>query len=232
MEAKEELVHALGSVDLTFNKVVTDESDLLACCCYFGTHGGIAAAAKAVSGNPVKNYYGDTREPEAVEVRDLSDEIRRIVRTKLLNPKWIEGMKRHGYKGAGDISKRVGRVYGWDSTTGEVDDWIFDDIARTFALDEDNRAFFEEHNPWALEEIGRRLLEAASRGIWEADPQVLMDLKETYLEIESWIEDRMDGVTGDFQGGSVDIVTASEVGSWDEALSDVRRVMDRARSAR
>jgi cobaltochelatase CobN len=232
MEAKEELVHALGSVDLTFNKVVTDESDLLACCCYFGTHGGIAAAAKAVSGNPVRNYYGDTREPEAVEVRDLSDEIRRIVRTKLLNPKWIEGMKRHGYKGAGDISKRVGRVYGWDSTTGEVDDWIFDDIARTFALDEDNRAFFEEHNPWALEEIGRRLLEAASRGIWEADPQVLMDLKETYLEIESWIEDRMDGVSGDFQGGSVDIVTASEVGAWDDALSDVRRVMDRARSAR
>jgi cobaltochelatase CobN len=232
LEAKEELVNALGTVDLTFNKVVTDESDLLACCCYFGTHGGIAAAAKAVSGNPVRNYYGDTREPEAVDVRDLSDEIRRIVRTKLLNPKWIEGMKRHGYKGAGDISKRVGRVYGWESTTGEVDDWIFDDIARTFALDDENRAFFEEHNPWALEEIGRRLLEAASRGLWQADPQVLMDLKETYLEIESWIEDRMDGVTGDFQGGSVDIITAGEVGVWDEALTDVRRVMERARSSR
>lgn len=230
--AQDALVNALRTVDVTFNKVVTDESDLLACCCYFGTHGGMAAAAKAVSGNPVRNYFGDTREPEQVEVRDLSEEIRRIVRSKLLNPRWVEGMKRHGYKGAGDISKRVGRVYGWESTTGEVDDWIFDDIARTFALDPENRAFFEEHNPWALEEIGRRLLEAASRGLWEADPQVLQDLRETYLEIESWIEDRMDGMTGDFQGGAVDIIGADEVASWGADLEGVRQKMARARAAR
>lgn len=227
--AQDALINALRTVDVTFNKVVTDESDLLACCCYYGTHGGMSAAAKAVSGNPIRNYYGDTREPTHVEVRDLADEIRRIVRTKLLNPRWVEGMKRHGYKGAGDISKRVGRVYGWESTTGEVDDWIFDDIARTFALDPENRAFFEEHNPWALEEIGRRLLEASSRGLWEANPDVLQDLKETYLEIESWIEDRMDGITGEFQGGSVDIITADEVAAWGGNLKDVREKMARAR---
>ncbi|MEW5763302.1 MAG: cobaltochelatase subunit CobN, partial [Bacillota bacterium] len=154
-EAFKQLQANLKTVDVTYNKVVSDEYDLFGCCCYFGTHGGMTAAARVASGKEVRTYYGDTREPEHVEVRTLADEIRRVVRTKLLNPKWIEGQKRHGYKGAGDISKRIGRVYGWEASTREVDDWIFDDITRTFVLNEENRKFFEEHNPWALEEIAR-----------------------------------------------------------------------------
>ena len=217
-----ELAENLRTVDVTYNKVVTDEYDLFGCCCYFGTHGGMTAAARYISGKPVRTYYGDTREPEHVEVRDMADEVRRVVRTKLLNPQWIEGMKRHGYKGAGDISKRVGRVYGWEATTQEVDDWIFDDIAKTFVLDKENREFFEEHNPWALEEVGRRLLEAESRGLWEADPEVLEQLKEHYLEIEGWIEDRMGDVTGEFQGGAVDIMTSEDVGNWGEMMQEVK----------
>ncbi|GAW92115.1 cobaltochelatase subunit CobN, partial [Calderihabitans maritimus] len=202
-EAFRQLQASLKTVDVTYNKVVTDEYDLFGCCCYFGTHGGLTAAARVASGKDVKTYYGDTREPEHVEVRTLADEIRRVVRTKLLNPKWIEGQKRHGYKGAGDISKRIGRVYGWEATTQEVDDWIFDDITRTFILDEENRKFFEEHNPWAMEEIARRLLEAHQRGLWNADLEVLEGLKEFYLEIEGWIEEKMGEVKGDFQGGAI-----------------------------
>ncbi len=221
-ESQKQLIHSLKTVDVTFNKVVTDESDLFGCCCYFGTHGGMTAAARSISGKEVRTYYGDTREPENVEVRDLADEVRRVVRTKLLNPRWIDGMKRHGYKGAGDISKRVGRVYGWESTTQEVDDWIFDDIAKTFVLDEENRKFFEENNPWALEEIGRRLLEANERGLWNADPEVLEELKSYYLEIEGWIEDRMGEVSGDFQGGSVDILTPEDVENWGAMMTEVK----------
>lgn len=225
------LVHSLKTVDVTYNKVVTDEKDMFGCCCYFGTHGGLTAAARTVSGHPVRTYYGDTREPEHVHVRDLSDEVRRVVRTKLLNPTWIEGMKRHGYKGAGDISKRVGRVYGWEATTGEVDDRIFDDITRTFVLNEENRTFFEENNPWALEEIGRRLLEAESRGLWNADPEVLEELKDRYLEVEGWIEERMGDVTGDFQGGSVDILTSEDVSNWGEMMDQVKRKIEEAGTA-
>ncbi|MDI6795029.1 MAG: cobaltochelatase subunit CobN, partial [bacterium] len=125
-EKHRQLADNLKTVDITYNKVVSDEHDLFGCCCYFGTHGGMTAAARNLSGKEVKTYYGDTRETEHVEVRDMADEVRRVVRTKLLNPKWIEGMKQHGYKGAGDISKRIGRVYGWEATTQEVDDWIFD----------------------------------------------------------------------------------------------------------
>jgi cobaltochelatase CobN len=225
-----QLVKQLKSVDLTFNKVVSDEYDLLGCCCYFATQGGMSAAARHVSGKDVKNYYGDTRDPEHVSVRDLADELKRVVRTRLLNPKWIEGMKRHGYKGAGDISKRVGRVYGWEATTGEVDDWVFDDIAKTFILDDENRKFFQENNPWALEEIGRRLLEAYNRELWKADESVLEELKERYLETESCIEEKMDGVTGEFQGGAVDVFNAEEVADWDRRLEDVRNALKELKS--
>ncbi|MGB5156946.1 cobaltochelatase subunit CobN [Desulfobacterium sp. N47] len=228
-ESQKELIHSLKSVDVTFNKVVTDEYDLFGCCCYYGTHGGMTAAARNISGKAVKSYYGDTREPENVSVGDLADEIRRVVRTKLLNPKWIEGMKRHGYKGAGDISSRVGRVYGWEATTQEVDDWIFDDIAKTFMLDKENREFFEKNNPWALEEIGRRLLEAESRGLWTADSEVLESLKERYLEIEGCIEEGMGDIKGDFQGGSVDILTTEDVANWDVMMTEVKTKMTAAR---
>ncbi|MDK2888919.1 MAG: cobaltochelatase CobN [Thermoanaerobacter sp.] len=221
-EAFRQLQASLKTVDVTYNKVVTDEYDLFGCCCYFGTHGGMTAAARVASGKEVRTYYGDTREPEHVEVRTLADEIRRVVRTKLLNPKWIEGQKRHGYKGAGDISKRIGRVYGWEATTQEVDDWIFDDITRTFILDEENRRFFEEHNPWALEEIARRLLEAHQRGLWNADPEVLEGLKEHYLEIEGWLEERMGDIKGDFQGGAIDILTAEEVADWGAKMREIK----------
>jgi magnesium chelatase, H subunit len=217
--AHPQLASSLSTVSLTFNKVFTDEKDLLGCCCYFGNHGGLTVAARQYSGKEVKAYYGDTREPEHVEVRDLSDEIRRVVRTKLLNPKWIDGMKEHGYKGAADMMKRIQRVYGWEASTREVDDWIFDDIAQTFVNDDEMREFFEENNPYALEEIARRLLEAEQRGLWDANEQVLEDLKKKYLEIESWMEDQV--TEGDFQGGNIDIMTSQDIAAWGAPMEDL-----------
>lgn len=218
-DAHELLAANLSTVSVTFNKVQSDEHDLLGCCCYFGTHGGFTAAARHYSGNNVKPYYGDTREPEHVEVRDLADEIRRVVRTKLLNPKWIEAMKAHGYKGASDIMKRVTRVYGWSASTQEVDNWIFNDIASTFVNNKEMREFFEKNNPHALEEITRRLLEANQRSLWDADQQVLNELKKNYLEIESWMEDQAGG--GDFQGGNVNIYGQEDVADWDNSMREI-----------
>jgi cobaltochelatase CobN len=222
-EAHTQLASSLKTVDATFNKVVSDEYDLLGCCCYFGVHGGLTAAAKQASGKDVRVYFGDTREPQHVEVREMADEMRRVVRTSLLNPKWIEGMKQHGYKGAQDISKRVGRVYGWEASTQEVDDWIFDDITKTFVLDEEMRRFFEENNPYALEEMARRLLEAQSRGLWNPDPELLEELKNSYLEIESWMEELAG--EGEFQGGSVDIMSFEDVPEWDKKMQEIRKIL-------
>lgn len=222
-EAHTQLASNLKTVDATFNKVVSDEYDLLGCCCYYGVHGGLTAAAKQASGKDVRVYFGDTREPQHVEVRDMADELRRVVRARLLNPKWIEGMKQHGYKGAQDISKRVGRVYGWEASTQEVDDWIFDDITKAFVLDEEMRRFFEENNPYALEEMSRRLLEAQSRGLWDPDPKLLEELKKSYLEIESWMEELAG--EGEFQGGAVDIISSEDVPDWDAKMKEIRKIL-------
>ena len=217
--AHEQFDEQLKTVGLTFNKTATDEYDLIGCCCYFGAHGGLTVAAREASGHDIPVYYGDTREADSIEVRTLAEEITRVVRTKLLNPKYIEALKKHGYAGASEITKRVGRVYGWDATTDEVEDWVFDDIARTFLLDPDMKRFFEEENPWGLEEIGRRLLEANQRGLWDADPEVLEGVRSTYLEVEGWLEDERGDSGGAVQGGAVDVFTPDDVAAWKELMA-------------
>ena len=218
----EEFKSSLSTVDITYNKIVSDAHDLLGCCTYFSTHGGMTAAAKKVSNKEVKSYYGDTREVTTVEVRNLSDEIERVVKGKLLNPKWIEGQKRHGYRGASDISQIVGRVYGWDATTDEVDDRLFDGITETFVFDDANREFFKENNPWALEEIERRLIEAYERELWETDDETIENLKEYYLETEGWIEENIGDMGGDYQGGSIDIVDFAEADFIKKNLNSIK----------
>ncbi len=204
----------LKTVDMTFNKTVSDEYDLTGCCAYFGAHGGMINAARVLSGKNIANYYGDTREQDRVSVRTLTEEMRRIARGKVLNPQWIEGMKEHGYRGASEIGKRVGRFYGWQATAKAVDDSVFDDITRTFMMNQENRKFFEANNPWALEEMARRLIEAAERGLWNPAPDVKEALKDLYSEIEGWIEEKMGDMKGDFQGGNIEIMAAEDIQAW------------------
>ncbi len=183
----------------------------------------MTAAAREVSGKEVSAYYGDTRNTSRVEVRTLAEELRRVVRTKLLNPQYIDGLKEHGYAGAAELSKRAGRVFGWDATTGEVDDRIFDDIARTFLLDAKNREFFRDHNIFAMEEMARRLIEAHARGMWQADGEVLEGLRAVYLQIEGDLEDEMGTSPADRQGGSVEVFTPDEMKAWKEQVSHLKR---------
>ena len=210
-EAMGVLQKNLSTVELTYDKVMSDEHDLLGCCCYFANHGGMTAAAKNLSGSDVRTYYGDSRETTSVEVRTLGEEISRVVTGKLLNPKWIEGQKRAGYQGAGDISKRVGRVYGWDATTDAVDDRIFDDITKTFVANEENRRFFMENNPWALEEMSRRLLEANDRGLWNPEDGLLEEIQDAYLELEGFLEEDMGDQAGEFQGSAIEITPKDQM---------------------
>ncbi len=219
--AHKSLKENLASVKASFNKTVTDEYDLTGCCCYFGAHGGMINAAQVVSGKEIRNYYGDTREQGEATVRTLTEEVRRVARAKILNPKWIAGMKEHGYKGAAEIGKRVGRLYGWQATARTVDQSIFDDVTRTFLMNEENRKFFQEQNPWAMEEMGRRLIEAMERGLWDPSPDVKDALKRLYLEVEGWIEEKMDGMEGEFQGGAIDVMTEEEVEGWKKRMEEV-----------
>lgn len=203
----------LSTVEAVFHKLETDESDPLGCC-YYDFQGGMTSAAEVLSGRGPRVLWGDTRDPEHPQVRDMEDEVERVARTKLLNPDWIEGMKRHGYKGAADMAHKVSAAYGWDATAGVVPDWVFDEAARTYVLDEGMNAFFREHNLHALEEMARRLLEAEQRGLWKADPEVLEGLRSRYLEIEGWMEESVGEAEGERQGGSVDVLTKEDVEAW------------------
>jgi len=147
----------------------------------------------------------------------MKEEIERIVRTRLLNPKWLEGMMRHGYKGAGDISSRVVHLYGWDAAAGVVEDWMYDEIHRRIVLG--MKDWFMDHNPHALEEVARRLLEANRRGMWDADEETIQELRSIYLELEGTLEDEVR--TGDFQGGDVNVVSYRRMeGRGDGAQGD------------
>jgi cobaltochelatase CobN len=212
-KAQEGFARRLSTVQAVFHKLETDESDPLGCC-YYDFQGGMVSAAKVLSGESPQVLWGDTRDPGHPQVRDMKDEIERVVRTKVLNPEWIEGMKRHGYKGASEMAHKVSAAYGWDATSDVVQDWIFDDITRTYVLDDAMRDFFRENNLWALEEMSRRLLEAEQRGVWKADPEILKNLREKYLEVEGWMEDAAGDVPGERQGNSVDILTRDAVEEW------------------
>lgn len=207
--AREELESNLKRLTVTYDKWDSDEYDILECCHIYGSHGGFTIAAKVLSGNDVNVYFADTHDPERPQIRDMKDELERIARTRLLNPKWIEGKKRHGYKGATVISDRVYHLYGWQATTKLVGDWVFEEISETFVLNDEMRKWFEENNPYALENLTRRLLEAQNRQLWNASPEILDALKEKYLEIESWMEERMNDVEGEFQGGNINIIKAN-----------------------
>ena len=128
---------------------------------------------------------------ELIGQRTLTEETGRIVRARVVNPRWIDAMRRHGYKGAFEMAATVDFLFGWDATTGVVDDWMYEQVSQSYVLDPDNRAFLDESNPWALHGMSERLLEAADRGLWESpDPATLDGLRAAFLEAEGELEDR------------------------------------------
>lgn len=227
-KAHDILVLALKDVDAVSRNHPSDEHDLLACCGYYARQGGFFNAAKVISGKDVDAIWVDTRDVSSLDVRDVKVEIERIVRAKLLNPTWVEEMKKHGYRGANEFSRKILHLYGWSATTKLVEQWVFDEITKTYVLDEEMRRWFEEHNLWALEEIARRLLEAAERGLWTPPEELLEKLKEAYAEVEGILEEDIVG-EGYRQGGTITVLTAEDVDHWKDAMSEVEAVWKRVR---
>jgi len=158
---------------------------------YYQYHGGMVATVKALSGRAPAAYLGDTADPSRVVTRSLAEETRRVVRSRVVNPRWIASMIRHGYKGAADLSATVDYLFGYDSTSGVAEDWIYEQISQRYLLDHDVAKFMSQSNPWAARAIAERLLEAADRGLWEApQPATLDAIKERYLALEGELEEQ------------------------------------------
>ncbi|MGV9743785.1 cobaltochelatase subunit CobN [Rhodococcus zopfii] len=169
----------------------TREHDIADSDDYFQYHGGMVATVRALTGSDPKAYIGDSTTPDAVRTRTLAEETARVFRARVVNPRWLAAMRRHGYKGAFELAATVDYLYGYDATAGVVADWMYESLAQTYALDPENQRFLREANPWALRGIVERLTEAADRGLWaEPDPATMQALQQAYLDVEGDLEDR------------------------------------------
>ncbi|MGQ9512372.1 cobaltochelatase subunit CobN [Thermodesulfitimonas sp.] len=189
-EAKEVFAKRIGGLSCTVKNEDSREVDIFDDDCFYGYHGGMIAAARALGAKPL-SFVGDSADPRRVQVRTLAEETRRLFRARVLNPKYIAGMKRHGFKGAGDLARLVDYIFGWDATAQVIEDWMYAGLAARYLFDAATRAWFAAVNPWALAHIATRLLEAIARGLWNADTATRQKIEAVYLEMEGHIEERL-----------------------------------------
>lgn len=182
----------LERMDVTVKNEDSREYDMMSCTDFYSYHGGLIAAARAARGQAPLSLAGDSSDPRRVKVRSVQEEAKHVFRARLLNPKWVEGLMRHGYKGAGDISKAVDVAFGWDATADVVEDWMYERLARRVALDPEVRRWMAQVNPAAAHNIAAKLLEAIKRGMWRADPQTEAQLRQLYLDAEGDMEELLD----------------------------------------
>jgi cobaltochelatase CobN len=190
---------ARGDMETAFRRIAVAaknqdnrEHDIVDSDDYFQYHGGMVAMVRQLTGSAPAAYVGDSAVPDQVRTRTLAEETKRVFRARVVNPKWISAMQRHGYKGAFEMSATVDYLFGYDATAGVVDDWMYEQLATSYVFDPGVRAFMQKSNPWALRGIAERLLEAADRGLWASpEAETLDGLRSVYLELE-----------GDLEGGT------------------------------
>jgi cobaltochelatase CobN len=183
----------LSRMDATVKNEDSREWDMLSCTDFYNYYGGLIAAATQVRGAKPFSAVGDTSDPRRVGLRSTEEEARHILRARVLNPTWVEGLKRHGYKGAGDLSKVMDILIGWDATADVMEDWMYERVANRYALDPAMRQWLKEVNPYALQNILDKLLETIQRGMWKAPEPMRRDLEAAYLDVEGGIEEAMEG---------------------------------------
>jgi cobaltochelatase CobN len=150
--------------------------------------GGLNASVESCSGKQPMSIIGDSADPERPVTRTLQEEGKFIFRSRVLNPKWIDGLKRHGYRGVQELSNLVEFSFGWDSTSDAMEDWMYQAMTEKFLFDGSNREWIENNNPDALRHITSRLLEAIERGMWKADNETTERLRSLFLGSENILE--------------------------------------------
>ena len=192
-------IPARGDMETNYRRIAvaaknidTVEHDIADSDDYYQYHGGMVATVRALTGAEPKAYVGDSTSPDAVKTRSLGEETNRIFRARVVNPRWIGAMQRHGYKGAFELAATVDYLYGFDATAGVVTDGMYEQLAESYVLDKQNQDFLKHANPWALRGIIEKLNEAADRGLWaEPDPELMAEMQQVYLDVEGDLEDEL-----------------------------------------
>ncbi len=188
--ARDAMESAYKRIRVAAKNIDTREHDIADSDDYFQFHGGMVATVRSLTGTSPEAYPGDSTRPQTVQTRTLLEETSRVFRARVVNPKWMEAMRRHGYKGAFEMAATVDYLFGYDATTNVIADWMYERITAEYVLDEVNREFLQTSNPWALHGMAERLLEAVDRGLWESpEAETLEALRSTYLATEGDLED-------------------------------------------
>ncbi|EAM52949.1 cobaltochelatase subunit CobN [Crocosphaera watsonii WH 8501] len=167
------------------------EHDLLDSDDYYQFQGGLTVAVRALTGKNPETYFGDNAIAAHPKVRRLKEEIARVYRSRVINPKWIKGVMRHGYKGAFEMSATVDYLFAYDATANCVEDFMYQGVAEAYLFDETVQQFIQEKNPWALRDMAERLLEANQRGLWQdVDSNTLDNLRSIVHDAEGKIEEK------------------------------------------
>ncbi|ACY32627.1 cobaltochelatase subunit CobN [Comamonas thiooxydans] len=186
--ARAALEQRLQTLDVVLQNQDSREHDLLDSSEYYQHQGGMVAAVRHLGGSDPAVYHGDHGNPQSARIRSLAEEIGRVVRARVTNPKWIAGAMRHGYKGGFEMAATVDYLFGFDATTALVSDQHYAMVTQAYVEDESVRQFLRQHNPQALGDIVSRLLEAIDRGMWEQPGEHRQSLLTQMLEHEEFME--------------------------------------------
>ncbi|WP_439574792.1 magnesium chelatase subunit H [Phreatobacter sp.] len=190
VRAPEQLERVLAGVDMAYQNLDSAELGVTTVDQYFDTLGGISRAVKRARGSSVPVYISDQTRRTGT-VRTLGEQVALETRTRTLNPKWYEGMLKHGYEGVRIIEEHVTNTVGWSATTGEVAPWVYKEITELYVLDPAMRDRLASLNTTASARLANRLIEAHQRNFWTPDPETLAALREAGEDLE----DRLEGVT-------------------------------------
>lgn len=182
----------MSILDVTIKNEDNHETNMLSSDDYNAYHGGMIAAVRSLKGAAPRSYCGDSSDRTRVVMHSVQEEAKRIFRSESINPKFIEGMMKHGYKGAVDMANMLSHSYQWDATSAVMEDWMYEKYAEKYAFDPKVQEWLKEVNPWALERMTEVLLEAEQRGLWHAKPETKDQLMKLMLEMEGELEDRAD----------------------------------------
>ncbi|WP_085725702.1 cobaltochelatase subunit CobN [Pseudomonas sp. R37(2017)] len=182
--AREQFSQRLSQVQAVLQNQDNREHDLLDSNDYYQFQGGMLAAVESLKGEAAASYHGDHSQPDLPKIRTLKEELNRVIRSRAANPKWLEGVKRHGYKGAFEMAATVDNLFAFDATTQLIDDHQYALLADAYLLDPDTRDFVREHNPHALRDMTERMLEAQQRGLWKEPGEYREALENLLLDIE------------------------------------------------
>ncbi|OLU21088.1 cobaltochelatase subunit CobN [Pseudomonas sp. PA1(2017)] len=184
--AREQFAERLERMQAVLHNQDNREHDILDSNDYYQFQGGMLAAVETLRGGKAASYFGDNSQPDTPRIRTLKQELARVVRARAANPKWIEGMKRHGYKGAFELAATIDYLFAFDATSELVDDHQYALLTDAYLMDKGTRDFIQAHNPGALQDIIERLLEAQQRGLWQEPGEYREALENLLLDSEEF----------------------------------------------